>query len=228
MSKKTLIMFCGSVASGKTTSCSAVKTYLDSVGIGYTLISRGTAPSKLGITLYEWANDINNNPVLLIDTNTEDVFTRAEMFDVIKSLTNPAMDTICKIAIRHERSNRFMVEHNRDKTRANQLTYNQIYSHFRRYQQPILKEGFDFIYDVSTDEYLNVNNLLFVTSKKAPDSSLVSTYNPIPEGAMASDSAAIGTIDLETGKTIVKSIEFDDNVEVNVNADNAYTAKNEA
>lgn len=166
LNKKLLIMFCGGPASGKSTSFDAVVENLKESGISYSAVTRSNTPSQTGIALYKWASGDDESDVMLIDVNTDDVFTRSEMLEIVRSIVGHDLPGIFTAAVNHIRSNRFMLTHNQDTYRVVRYTSERMFDKFHRYQQPISKEGFDMIFDVIANDKLNATTFFNLIERK--------------------------------------------------------------
>lgn len=171
-----LILMNGLPCSGCTTSTTRLSEYLDKKGVFHKVISKGRTTKReekienVNAMIYRWIVE-KSERVAIVDAGFLNYFDRSTMFDTIESAENASNQRVTVVAIQHNRSNKFILSHNSDEGHY-PYPKRHLLSSLNHYQQAIQGEGFDAIFMINGDAYLNCEEFCQYTNRKIEDSDL--------------------------------------------------------
>ena len=170
-----IIMVNGAPCTGKTTTARTIHKFLQHEhGMNSTICERSTSNYEnnmnlLGLVIYKWLHDSKKDQdnFLIIDSPAYNVFERKDIFDMINKEVDAGTidkEDLMIVSVTMSRSNYFPIEHNSDKGHR-PYTKKLLQDLMRVYQQPITREGFDLIYRVAKDAYIQPWHLFDIITK---------------------------------------------------------------
>lgn len=161
-----IVLMSGLPRSGKSTSRETFTKYLDGCDINYMVIENTNRRSRkddavqlIAAQLYQAIME-RKSDTLIVEGPFMNVFDREvilEKLDDAMSIKNGLTTNL--IVIQHNRSNRFVFEHNKLGNDRTAYPDKVIVNALNSYQQPIREEGFNLIYNVNGDRYLDMVKL---------------------------------------------------------------------
>ena len=164
----TIIMVSGIPRSGKTTSAETLHKFMtEELNLNTVLHSMknrygGNAHyDNMNITTSLVFQEIVTKKAdyIIIDGQYMNYPERADFFDQIDQALDLVADVEVRyIAIQHDRSNYFMFTHNVNPETEKPVYFERsLLEQLNNYQRPIKREGFDLVFNVTGDKYLNVD-----------------------------------------------------------------------
>lgn len=161
-----VVLMSGLPRSGKTTSRETFTKYLEDNGINYYVIEntnrrtrKDDAVQLIAAQLYQAIME-RKSDTLIIEGPFMNVFDREvilEKLDDVMGIKDGLTANL--IVIQHNRSNRFVFEHNKLGNDRTAYPDKVIVTALNSYQQPVREEGFNLIYNVNGDRYLDMVKL---------------------------------------------------------------------
>lgn len=161
-----VVLMSGLPRSGKSTSRETFTKYLDAHEIDYLVIEntshrarKDDAVQLIAAQLYQAVME-RKSDTLIIEGPFMNVFDREvimEKLDDVMRLKDGLTANL--IVIQHNRSNRFVFEHNKLGNDRTVYPDKMIVNALNSYQQPVREEGFNLIYNVNGNRYLDMPKL---------------------------------------------------------------------
>lgn len=176
------VFVCGAPVSGRTTTTKELLDYfLMEADVRVKCVAKDKTgrydPTAILYQLYKTVIE-DSADVVVIDGCAYDVFDRAEMLDEITNANNARTTPLelKAVAINLNRTGTFIFEHNED---AGHQPYERktIGVLMNRVQPPILREGFELVYQVRRDQHIDLNSFIPNLNKAGFDF----PYTPKPD-----------------------------------------------
>lgn len=171
-----LIMCTGGPVTGRSTTAKTLQEYFTSIDVESQICGKTESKYSLDsvkLDVYRWINQ-GSPEVMIIDGNSGSYFDRKEILDSVDDVAKMNNVEYNVIAINHERSEKFMFAHNKDKGH-HAYTEKRMYSLMRLVQQPIREENIDLIFRVKHNHNVDMHNLIALINK------YIGTKYPVPE-----------------------------------------------
>lgn len=171
-----IFLMSGLPRSGKTTSRETLLKYLDACEIEYVVIENTNRRSRkddavqlIAAQLYQAVME-RKCDTLVIEGPFMNVFDREVILEKLDDAMNVKRGLRANlIVIQHNRSNRFVFEHNKLGNERTVYPDKVIVNALNSYQQPVREEGFNLIYNVNGDRYLDMVKFSGMLEKLDPN-----------------------------------------------------------
>lgn len=183
---KTLIMCCGLPFSGADETCGTISKFLYDLSTKYPSIgkidsiveghfdssyNKGALNASKTNVILEAVKWINNDSAdyMLVYLPLMTAFDRMDFIGNILDVSGADSDNIRIIAIYHDRSNRYITEHNVNGKGEEILDRRRMGWYLHSNQQPVREEGFDFIFRVTGSSPINMEKFYTLMHRNFSD-----------------------------------------------------------